>query len=212
MPFVRLASTFQVSGLVPQVCTVLQTLICGFLLLSPAISTAEGWSRLKEDGLHDPRSPAVKEKQEPGDALAAIAKAAPDPNVGNQVRWVKALDSGAISPRANLWPDSNIRVLDQDIYLDIGGSMPVVVFPHRQHTLWLDCSNCHESIFKTVAGTSRISMLEILEGQQCGICHGAVAFPLTECGRCHSLPQDKFSEVEARLKLQRVGPEKKVAK
>jgi hypothetical protein len=29
-------------------------------------------------------------------------------------------------------------------------------------------------------------MLHILEGKQCGQCHGAVAFPLTECARCHN--------------------------
>lgn len=182
------------------------------VLLVPVCADAQSWVRLRDDGVHDPRSPAIKEKQEPGDALSELAKVAPDPNVGNQVRWVKALDSGAIAPRTNLWPDVNIRVLDQNIYLDIGGSMPAVIFPHRQHTLWLDCSNCHDQIFKAEAGSNRISMLEILEGKQCGMCHGAVAFPLTECGRCHSLPQAKFAEEEARLGLKRVGPDKKVAK
>jgi hypothetical protein len=28
-------------------------------------------------------------------------------------------------------------------------------------------------------------------GEQCGVCHGAVAFPLTVCGRCHNTPRDK---------------------
>lgn len=173
---------------------------------------AQSWGRLRDDGVHDPRSPAVREKQEPGDALSVIARQAPDPNVGNQVRWVKALDSGAISPRTNLWPDTKIRVLDQDIYLDIGGSVGVVRFPHRQHTLWLDCSNCHDSIFKAEAGANPISMLQILEGEQCGVCHGAVAFPLTECNRCHSVPQAEFRALEERLGLKRVGPNQKVAK
>jgi hypothetical protein len=27
-------------------------------------------------------------------------------------------------------------------------------------------------------------------GEHCGRCHGAVAFPLTECTRCHSVQQD----------------------
>ena len=30
-------------------------------------------------------------------------------------------------------------------------------------------------------------MLLILAGEKCGLCHGAVAFPLTECLRCHSV-------------------------
>jgi c(7)-type cytochrome triheme protein len=170
------------------------------------------WTRLKEDGLHDPRSPAVKEKQEPGDALRVIAESAPDPSIGNQVRWAKAIEAGAINPRTNLWPDTKIRVLDQDIYLDIGGSLGVVRFPHKQHTVWLDCSNCHDALFNSVAGTTDISMLRILEGEQCGVCHGAVAFPLTECVRCHSVPQTEFPELEKRLGLTRVGPHNKVAR
>jgi hypothetical protein len=30
-------------------------------------------------------------------------------------------------------------------------------------------------------------MNQILHGEQCGLCHGAVSFPLTECNRCHSV-------------------------
>ncbi len=167
---------------------------------------------MKDDGLHDPRSPAVKEKQEPGDALSVLAEKAPDPFIGNKVRWVKALEDGLINPRTNIWPDTKIRVLDQDIYLDIGGSLGAVRFPHRQHTLWLDCSNCHDAIFKSVAGETEISMLKILEGEQCGLCHGAVAFPLTECVRCHSVPQTSFPDIEKRLGLVRVGRKKQVAR
>jgi c(7)-type cytochrome triheme protein len=162
--------------------------------------------------LHDPKSPAIKLKQEPGEALGAIAKKAPDTGLGNQVRWVKALELGEIAPRTNLWPDTQIRVLDQDIYLNIGGSQGVVRFPHKQHTMWLDCSNCHDALFASVAGTTAISMLQILEGEQCGVCHGAVAFPLTECVRCHSVPQADFPVVERRLKLTRVGAKGKVAR
>ena len=29
-------------------------------------------------------------------------------------------------------------------------------------------------------------MGNILDGEYCGICHGAVSFPLTECDRCHN--------------------------
>ena len=69
------------------------------------------------------------------------------------------------------------------------GSMPAVKFPHRQHTLWLDCSNCHNGLFKDKIGANKFSMVAILNGEQCGLCHGAVAFPLTECTRCHSVPR-----------------------
>lgn len=182
------------------------------LLAGAAPSGAQTWSRLKDDGLHDPKSPAVRDKQEPADALSALAKQAPDVGIGNQVRWVHALDQKLITPRTNLWPDTKIRVLDQDIYLDIGGSMGVVRFPHRPHTMWLDCSNCHDHVFKSEAGATEITMLQILEGEQCGICHGAVAFPLTECNRCHSVRQTDFPHLEAEKGLQRVGKNKKAAR
>jgi len=185
-----------------------------FVALSSILahSATAQWAKLKDDGLHDTKSPAIKEKQEPGDALKLIAEKAPDPLIGNQVRWVKALEVGAVNPRTSIWPDTKIRVLDQDIYLDVGGGQGVVRFPHKAHTLWLDCANCHDAIFKSVAGETEISMLKILEGEQCGMCHGAVAFPLTECARCHSVSQVAFPELEKRLGLVRVGVKKKVAR
>lgn len=121
--------------------------------------------------------------QEPADALSKLT---PD-YAGNLVLWVKALEKGEINPRANLNPNTEVRVLDQDILLDLQGGMPIVRFPHKQHTLWLDCANCHEHLFKSKAGANKYSMLAILNGEQCGVCHGAVSFPLTECFRCHSV-------------------------
>jgi len=144
------------------------------------------WVPLAEDGIHDPRSPGVKLKQEPAEALSVL----PPDTAGNQVRWVKALESGAINPRTSIRPETKFEVRDDEIIVSKFGSMPAVVFPHRQHTLWLDCSNCHEKLFISKAGANRFSMQRILDGEQCGRCHGAVAFPLTECNRCHSLPNE----------------------
>jgi c(7)-type cytochrome triheme protein len=64
-----------------------------------------------------------------------------------------------------------------------------VLFPHRPHTEWLDCENCHDKLFKKKAGETPINMFQVLQGEYCGRCHGAVAFPLTECRRCHSVPR-----------------------
>jgi c(7)-type cytochrome triheme protein len=146
-------------------------------------SFAQGWESLKKDGIHDPRSPAIKELLEPAEALSKLT---PD-TAGNMVRWVHALEKGEINPRANLRPDTKIQVYDSDVLLNLKGGMPIVRFPHRQHTLWLDCTNCHDQLFKAETGANNLSMLAILEGKQCGVCHGAVAFPLTECFRCHSV-------------------------
>lgn len=154
------------------------------LLFCASLAFAQSeWTPLRKDGIHDPKGPAVKLLQEPADALSKL----PPDTTGNLVRWVEAMRTGAIKPLPSLKPGFKPKVLDQDILLSLQGGMPIVRFPHKQHTEWLDCMNCHDGIFKTQTGTSQISMLRILAGEQCGICHGAVAFPLTECLRCHSV-------------------------
>ncbi|NJD25981.1 MAG: hypothetical protein FIB06_11315 [Betaproteobacteria bacterium] len=160
-------------------------LVAVFLLFPALTATAGEWTPIAKDDVHDPRSPAVKLLQEPAEALAPLA---PDfVGTGNQVRWVEAYDKGQIKPRQSLDPSRPIRKRDTDVIMNVKGGMPAVRFPHRQHTELIDCSTCHAKVFKEVAGATGISMLLILEGEQCGICHGAVSFPLTECTRCHSI-------------------------
>ena len=150
-----------------------------------ALAQGGGWLRIALDGLHDPHGPAVGVLQEPGEALAALPRDA----VGNQVRWVQALDAGAIQPRTNILPETQVNLRLSEVLLKNTGEMAMVRFPHRQHTAWLDCSNCHGAagLFEQQAGATRINMMAILSGEKCGLCHGAVAFPLTECKRCHSV-------------------------
>jgi c(7)-type cytochrome triheme protein len=154
------------------------------LAVAAALAAPSLWKRLESDALHDPRSPAIALLQQPAEALEPL----PRDTAGNLVNWVKAIDSGAINPRTNLLPETQIRLRDDDIIVAKFGSMPAVKFPHRQHTLWLACENCHDGLFKAQAGANKFSMTAILNGEQCGVCHGAVAFPLTECNRCHSVP------------------------
>ena len=156
---------------------------CCSIAAAPPAQPPRQWAPLAKDGVHDPRSPAIGQLQEPREALSRLP---PDAS-GNQVRWVEALDQGAINPRTNLRPETNVRVLETDIIMSRNGSLKAVRFPHRAHTLWIDCNGCHEKIFVSRAGANKISMFRILQGELCGQCHGAVAFPLTECGRCHSV-------------------------
>lgn len=153
--------------------------------LGAAAQVLRNWLPLAKDDVHDPASPALKLLQEPREALSRL----PADTAGNQVRWVEALEGGHINPRTNILPETQVNLRDTDTLLNLNGSTPIVRFPHRQHTLWLDCSNCHEHLFRSEAGANRYSMERILQGEQCGVCHGAVAFPLTECTRCHSVPQ-----------------------
>ena len=159
------------------------------LLVLAAGATAQDnrrWKPLAADGVHDPAGPAVKQLQAPGDALQKL----PAATSGNLVGWGAALQQGLIKPRAGADPKSgtDATVFDSDILLNPNGSQRPVRFPHKDHTQWLDCTNCHDTLFKMEKGASRISMARILEGEQCGVCHGAIAFPLTDCKRCHSAP------------------------
>ncbi|MGQ0524689.1 MAG: c(7)-type cytochrome triheme domain-containing protein [Betaproteobacteria bacterium] len=155
--------------------------------VSLAAEIARRWVPLAKDGIHDPKIPALRILQEPRAALSRL----PADHVGNQVNWVSALEDGHINPRTNIRPETKVRMLDLDILLNLRGGTPIVRFPHRQHTLWLDCSNCHEHLFKSKAGATTFSMERILQGEQCGVCHGAVSFPLTACARCHNTARDK---------------------
>jgi c(7)-type cytochrome triheme protein len=159
-----------------------------------ALAANSLWAPLHDDGLHDPSNPGLAELQQPAQALSVL----PRDSAGNRVHWVRAIEEGAIRPRANLFPETHVRVLDLDLIIARDGSMPAVKFPHRQHTLWLDCANCHEKLFKSKAGATRFSMTAILDGEQCGLCHGAVAFPLTESNRCHSVPNASLPRRTAR--------------
>ncbi len=159
------------------------SLVGTFFVLASRPVFAEGWKPLTGDGVHDSSNPALFLLQDPADALSSL----PPDAAGNRVRWVKALEDGYINPRTNIQPDTEIEVLDLDIIMPRTGSAKYVLFPHKAHTEWLDCSNCHESIFISEAGATPVTMLQILSGEYCGRCHGAVAFPLTECDRCHSV-------------------------
>lgn len=136
-----------------------------------------------DSGIHDPGNPMTLQLQPPAQAFAGL----PRSMAGNHVDWVKALDNKAIAPR---WdrndPAAPAIVMDLNIVREVKGSMPDVVYPHKQHTEWLDCSNCHPAIFIPQKGANQISMASILLGQKCGVCHGKVAFPVSECRLCHA--------------------------
>jgi c(7)-type cytochrome triheme protein len=149
-----------------------------------ALVWANHWLPLALDGLHDPDAPGTRLLQQPGEALSLL----PPDTAGNMVRWVNALESGAIRPRTSLFETTEVRILDLDVIMPNTSDMPMVRFPHGVHTAWLDCGNCHDKIFAQKAGATPVNMFAILQGEYCGRCHGAVSFPLTECKRCHSVP------------------------
>ncbi len=148
-----------------------------------------------EDGIHDPGNDGTHSLLPPATAFASFVRN----NSGNRVDWVKTLSDGKIAPRFDRNdPNAKPMVMDLNIVREVKGSMPDVVYPHKQHTEWLDCSNCHPAIFVPQKGANQISMAAILLGQKCGVCHGKVAFPVSECRRCHSKSKPMAVKAEAK--------------
>lgn len=140
-----------------------------------------------EDGIHDPANDGTHALQPPLSSFGAMPKSF----AGNRVNWVQALTEKKINPRFDRNdPNAQPVVMDLNIVREVKGSMPDVVYPHKQHTEWLDCSNCHPAIFVPQKGANSISMAAILMGEKCGVCHGKVAFPVSECRICHSKKKD----------------------
>ncbi len=147
-----------------------------------------------EDGIHDPLGHGAQLLQAPAESFATLSKS----KSGNYVDWVKALESKQIKPRYDkLDPTVDPLVMDLNIVREVKGSMPNVVYPHKQHTEWLDCSNCHPAIFIPQKGANNMSMANILMGEGCGVCHGKVAFPVSECRRCHSQTKTEDTSAQA---------------
>ena len=141
---------------------------------------------VEDDGIHDPSNVTVKYLQQPYDAMASF----PRDNAGI-VDWVQTLEQGLIDPRKSVDGKGEMFAVDFDIIFKNTASMPNVRFPHKQHTEWLTCANCHPAIFIPQKGSNPISMNEIIQGKYCGVCHGKVAFPPTmNCGRCHSVANE----------------------
>ena len=108
------------------------------------------------------------------------------------IDWAAIVKEGKIKPWHSLDPNAPP---DMTFPLEVviktkSVSMEDVVFPHFIHTFWLNCTNCHPAIFNMKAGGNPdMTMGKIAAGQYCGRCHDRVAFPLTDCQRCHVRPK-----------------------
>ena len=150
--------------------------------LTRAVVGAGNWKPLRDDGLHDPSNPAIEVLQEPGEALSVLV---PD-GAGNKVDWVQSLQQGLIEPRPSLDGSRDQEIRDSDVIMKNTYPLLYVRFPHKPHTQWMSCEMCHDRIFLPQEDANPINMGKILDGEYCGLCHGAVSFPLTECNRCHN--------------------------
>ena len=108
------------------------------------------------------------------------------------VDWAKAVKDNIVSPKHSIDPNAEPDAEPMDMDVEIQSKSDFVndvVYPHAIHTYWLSCEVCHDKIFQMAAGQNNMSMSGIAEGKWCGRCHGKVAFPLTDCNRCHTKPK-----------------------
>ncbi|HSB77677.1 MAG TPA: cytochrome c3 family protein [Candidatus Methylomirabilis sp.] len=120
------------------------------------------------------------------EAMAILPK-----DAAGSVDWVQAITSNTIAPRPSPNPKApDQAVLDMDVDLTSTASkLFSVTYPHSAHTQWLACGNCHPAIFPLGRGAppTVVTMAKIRAGEQCGFCHGKVAFSVEkECARCHT--------------------------
>lgn len=167
-------------------CCVVATAISAAQAADRGEATWRGQAAAVQPPFYDPENPDYTRLQRPAEGLAGL----PTDRQG-YVDWMKALREGQIQPRSDLKGLARAEPLDLDIVMKNTKEMPNVVFPHRAHTLWLDCSNCHPAIFEPKAGAHKITMAEIFRGRYCGVCHDRVAFiTFFSCDRCHRLAAD----------------------
>ena len=157
-------------------------LLTGKHLSIPKAGASES---VRDDNIHDTHNDAIAILQSPVKAMAKFPR-----DRRNQVDWVKTLDEGLISPRADLQGIGEMLTMDMDILMKNTQFMPYVKFPHLQHTKWLACKNCHPKIFIPQEDANPISMNKVLRGEYCGVCHDKVAFSIFVCERCHSVPHE----------------------
>jgi c(7)-type cytochrome triheme protein len=126
-------------------------------------------------------------------------KRMPKTKYGNRIDWTEAILRGRIRPVRSIQEDSYESMpFTKTITLDaIWVNAPYAIFPHKAHTAWLDCANCHPHVFNIKKkATDNLTMDSILKGEFCGACHLNVAFPLDDCRKCH--PGIKSTQTKGR--------------
>ena len=124
--------------------------------------------------------------------FAAFTRSFPRGRFGNGVDWEQAEKKGVIKP-IDYVEGVSIRRSKMGVQKDFAlapklPGMPEIIFSHAKHTVWSGCEGCHPEVFTLKRGATKYTMVEIFEGKYCGACHLSVAFPTTDCQRCHSSP------------------------
>ena len=133
---------------------------------------------------------------EPNNAMSekfmTFSRKMPTERFGNGINWEKAEREGKIALTDYIEgvsaPRFKLNSIKEMVIKGKVAGMPDIIFSHTKHTVWNGCELCHPDIFGIKKGGTPFTMDDIFKGKSCGTCHNSVAFPLTDCQRCHSLP------------------------
>jgi c(7)-type cytochrome triheme protein len=125
--------------------------------------------------------------------FASFTARFPKERFGNGIDWEKTEELGLIKPIDYIAGISVKRpplTVQKDFAITAKvETMPEIIFSHKKHTVWNGCELCHPEIFPSIRkGATKYTMTDIFEGKYCGACHVTVAFPTTDCQRCHTKP------------------------
>jgi c(7)-type cytochrome triheme protein len=106
---------------------------------------------------------------------------------GNHIDWSKAYRDRTLVPRRVFRSKPQFMGYDKTLLLEAEwGQIAPAIFPHDSHKIWFDCNSCHPEPFNIKKKTTKhFSMVYLLKGEFCGVCHLNVAFPMNDCKRCH---------------------------
>ncbi len=116
------------------------------------------------------------------------------------IDWLKMKRDKVFVPLVSLDKNFKERTRDNKIlFVSKSDFVDNVLFSHKVHSDWIDCSTCHPAFFVDKLGGNDIRMRDMSRGRFCGHCHGRVSFKFADCKRCHS--QAKDAKVDALVRL-----------
>ncbi len=115
------------------------------------------------------------------------------------IDWLKMKRDNIFVPIASLKKGFKEQTRDNRIlFISKSNFVNNVLFDHKIHSDWIDCSTCHPAFFIDKLGGNDMRMRDMSKGRYCGHCHGKVSFKFADCKRCHS--QNPDAKVDALIR------------
>ncbi|MDH5572361.1 MAG: hypothetical protein OEY89_11385 [Gammaproteobacteria bacterium] len=101
------------------------------------------------------------------------------------IDWLVLQKEEVIKPVHSLDKEFEFDVRDNNVLFVSKSKLKDVVFNHKIHSTWIECSSCHPQVFREDLNND-VKMVRMSKGKYCGRCHGKVSFTFSDCLRCHN--------------------------